>query len=191
MENETNFGYPLVPNSHGIDLEKVFPPLNRKLSVFDEITTESGQKVIYDIKPDQIELYDQTNNRLSMTCSFNREKEQVEFYLVTKDKENHRHPDMFAGKFIKACIEYLQKRGNVINHVLCHWSKSQPTNLIQFIQNLKDGMSVEEAAKNTWTGKIVTELGFTQTETIEPGSISKNLDINSVLLRFSKPQNVD
>lgn len=85
---------------------------------------------------------------------------------------NGRHPDMRAGNFVRFMLsKYFPEYGytHILGYRSC-WRKSSD-NYQQFQKACASNSDVVLAARNTWTGKLVQELGFSEVypETIHQG----------------------
>jgi len=71
--------------------------------------------------------------------------------------------DMFA-----SAMQRLGNEGVQVNKIRGSWETgTDSVNIAQYRQNIANGMSKENAALNTWTGKLSQKYGFTKVEKIE------------------------
>ncbi|WP_423203671.1 DUF637 domain-containing protein [Pseudomonas kribbensis] len=71
--------------------------------------------------------------------------------------------DMFA-----SAMKRLDNEGIQVNKIRGAWvGETDSVNVAQYLQNIASGMSKENAALNTWTGKLSQKYGFTKVEKIE------------------------
>ena len=86
----------------------------------------------------------------------------LKFNFQTKrqinEKEKIRHPDMFAGKFVALALAYFEQDGS-IKGFSDVWEEGRDL-YIQFKDLRKKGLSKNQAALNTLSGKIYSKLGF-------------------------------
>jgi hypothetical protein len=74
--------------------------------------------------------------------------------------------DMFIG-----LMKRLQEENIHLSAIETHWEvQSGSVNASTFLSNLAQGMSPEQAATNTWTGRLVGEYGFKPNSFRESGS---------------------
>lgn len=71
--------------------------------------------------------------------------------------------DMFA-----SAMQRLSNEGVQVNKIRGAWVEgTDSVNVTQYLQNIASGMSKENAALNTWTGKLSQKYGYTKVEKIE------------------------
>ncbi len=102
------------------------------------------------------------------------------------------HPDFYAARFIKFTMNYFGTSGVEIKQFETYWindSNSYETNYHQFVDYLTahgDTKQNEvEAAKQTWTAKVMAKYGFSEVEQIKREIIEEE-EIVTVL--FSRPE---
>jgi hypothetical protein len=71
--------------------------------------------------------------------------------------------DMFYG-----AVERMKNEGIAFDKIRGTWVPgSDSVNAAEYQKNLTNGMSAEDAAKNTWTGRLAADQGFTKVGAIE------------------------
>lgn len=67
-----------------------------------------------------------------------------------------------------SAMQRLNQEGVQVNKIRGAWlSNTDSVNTAQYSANLAKGMSPNDAALNTWTGKLAQKYGFTKVESIE------------------------
>lgn len=156
MKRIEQAGYPFVPGSHGINLERNAVGSSR-------IETASGDTVRYSVTPDSIEIKQQTTLGAHMIAVVLPNSE-IAFILKTV-RDNVRHPDMYAGRFVSFALRNFELSGTDIQRMSGHWSPGS-VNYSQFISTYELTGDLETAARSTWTGKTAEKNGF--------GAVDKN-----------------
>lgn len=68
--------------------------------------------------------------------------------------------------FISA-MQRLSNEGIQVNQIRGNWlNGGDSVNTAQYQANIATGMSPEQAAKNTWTGKVAADFGFTKVQSV-------------------------
>ena len=85
--------------------------------------------------------------------------------------------DMFSSAMLR-----LEQEGVKVNAIRGAWERdSDSVNTAEYLQNIKNGMPPEEAAANTWTGRIAARYGYTKSNTPKMSTLS-----DTTLVIFSK-----
>jgi len=63
----------------------------------------------------------------------------------------------------------MEVYGDGVKAIEGNWGEKMPSNLDEFNKNLRAGMSEEDAARNTFTGRRAAEHGFTRPERMDEG----------------------
>lgn len=103
----------------------------------------------------------------------------LSFYVRAKgDRLTHGSGrDMFIGLMNK-----LKKEGIEIKQIKTHWeTKSESVNAQEFLKNLNQGMSQQEAASKTWTGRLIAHYRF------KPETFTKNGSCHYVVFKKATP----
>lgn len=103
-----------------------------------------------------------------------REGEEYKFYAsinkhrqlkfnVINESHGQKSKNIFPRQLIELVIRKWQSR---FDSVLAEWYP-ESINIAAFNEALEKGLSEEEAAKVTWTGQILTGLGFDQVQEVK------------------------
>jgi hypothetical protein len=107
-----------------------------------------------------------------------------DFNINTKNITNPNGQDIFHALMQKN-LEYHKIKG-----IQCKWMLDEeyyPTrNLEQFIENLNNYSTYEENARNTWSGKMLSQYGFTNISKIETEPPFKRDFYEQVNVLFTK-----
>lgn len=85
----------------------------------------------------------------------------VSFAIHTRDSNNLPVPGLYARELFLLAISYFESHFPV-QEIYSTWIEGSSDNYTQYQQGINAKMSFEEAARNTWTGKIAVKLGFTK-----------------------------
>lgn len=160
---ETKVSYPYVEGFCGIPFDQISAPFQ------GFIKGGSGREIYCEINSDDgiswFEVED-IKNGFNMRIAVSRDTAVGEIY--TRNLKGERHPDFFAKKFLSYALEHFTQQGYKITVFDALWLKNKKPwgsiNYTEFKKNLKDGSQPKEAAKDTWTGRVMAELGFTEVE---------------------------
>ncbi|MEP7166575.1 MAG: hypothetical protein ABI758_01190 [Candidatus Woesebacteria bacterium] len=133
----------------------------------------SGRALLFSVTKRHIEITDKenTNFRFSATDDLGNLYITVTTKGYEGDKEK-RHPDLFAADLVKLSLTLFDKMNNDIKEWHATWTSEEEgnpnDNYSEFERNLpqKDTYTLGElqnAAVNTWEGRLANELGFTKT----------------------------
>lgn len=184
--------YPYIPGKNGIDFASIISqsqnPDNsngsmkctggsgRSLQI--ELESRDIKGIVYDLVVVREGVKPELGKRI-LEAHYNIEKKTLGFNLKTKTKHlRRRHPDFFAGKFIEFAIKYFEQiRGHNIENVKGDWRMSSDNFKAFFMTYDKDGKDRKyfqkdyqvaiDAAKSTWTGRILSNLGFTEIDDVD------------------------
>ena len=157
--------YPFVPGKYGLDFSEL------KRSFIGFIPSGSGKRV-HGIFEDigaktAIRIDDNEDEGFALHADVNGDT--LKFSLYTRKINGERHPDFFAKNFVAFALNYFEEQGHQINRIEANWTHQDDgiwpsDNLDEYFKNRREGMSKEEAARNTWSGRTYTGLGFTEIE---------------------------
>jgi hypothetical protein len=108
--------------------------------------------------------------------------------IVSFNLQNHNHQiskeplveDFFPGEFKKFVLnKYFLAFGSEIDMCKSHW-EPHSDNFTQFAINESNGMSENEAAENTWSGKSFAENGFGRVAQLKKSRTKYGSDIVEV-----------
>lgn len=170
-------GYPHVEGEYGIKLDDI--PFN----VVSLIVGGSGKELRVLCNRQNLIVRDAINPGYRMDATV-RDDGQLSLYLVTRVHKD-KHPDFFAGHFVTAALEHFKQNGVVISHFRARWLEDSD-NYLEFVNNRSSlSMSSIDAARNTWTGRLMCGLGFSDVDS--PRLFFHNDSIPYVEIIFSKP----
>lgn len=162
------------------------------LDIEDTITMFSGRelRVSFDTAEDSYSFNDGPYYFVAQHNT-NDGVQTVRFLIDTRDRDgfNRPHPDLFAGRLMTRSIAFVEERlteGQPLKRLAACWLTGNPgemlpsDNYIQFEEGLKAGLSPEEAAFSTWTGRQALKHGFTEISLIED-------DLYGWLVNFDRP----
>ena len=183
--------YPFVPGKYGIDFASLIHQAVDFREDPIECVSASGRKMFIEIGkvcfPDA--LYDavtirrkgkERDGQLVLEAGLNlSEDNTLTFKIITKSKIlKRRDPDFFAAQFMKIAIDYFERiRGNEVKRVKGIWEPWSDNYKDFFKSYNKEGRDKEyqqkgqrtllEAARNTWTARILAGLGFDQIDDVQ------------------------
>jgi hypothetical protein len=87
----------------------------------------------------------------------------LSFDIDTRGKDGGPNHDLYAAELVQLSLEYFKKTRGGIRGIHAQWVRNTNlTNYAQFIE--KKNLGIEEAAKQTWTGKLAAKLGYKKCE---------------------------
>ncbi len=141
-----------------IGVEKIEPPIPKfdVANAFDRLPTVNGVSTWKYGDPDGIAgLIVRVNDEGVLAFEIRAAKDHPYFEASGTD--------MFA-----SAMQRIGSEGVQVNKIRGSWeSNAGSVNTAQYRQNIANGMSPENAALNTWTGKISQKYGFTKVDKIE------------------------
>jgi hypothetical protein len=88
----------------------------------------------------------------------------LEYVIVTKDLATKEISTMPAADFFSAMMAHFANEGTTIHTISDEWSDADPdltTQLERFNKDLLAGRTEQQAAENSFTGRMSNPLGFT------------------------------
>lgn len=167
MQGE-KLSYPYVPGEYGIDFCDSINQFNLGGKTSGTIHGGSGAEMEFWFGTNAISVSDITYPDRGMSAyllnglaSFSLQTRS----MLTDEREDepNPHPDMFAAKFVKFALDYFGSTGEVVNVCKAEWNNPS-LNWDTFVAELQEDGDKVRAAKQTWTGKLFTALGFSQIE---------------------------
>ncbi len=170
--------YPYISGKCGIPLENIGVPFR------GNICGGSGRRIFCSIDSDNIVILDATEQKFRLSASVNTES--VTVAVRSRDwKNGERHPDLFGKKFVAWALRYFESQGHFIGKFKSEWFQGDDIysniNYVSYREGIESGLDPIQAAKNTWTGKTVVELGFTEVADLREYSGGR------VTLNFQRP----
>ncbi|MBI2031578.1 MAG: hypothetical protein HYT08_03085 [Candidatus Levybacteria bacterium] len=161
--------YPFVRGKYGLNLHE-------KESHFRKgrIETGSGRKVMADMVQRSntawIRIYDEDEPAFTMQANVHGKTASADIY--TRKQTGERHPDFFARNFLVFALNHFKNEGYPVVRFEAKWILTEGNewgsdNYQEFQKLLQEGLGPEEAARLTWTGKVLSELGFSEVESIK------------------------
>lgn len=150
----------------------------------EEIFSQSGEfKIKSDnrllacnVTPNMISIRDITEGENKLYYIYARVTNDFKFIVNVQTGYNLiPHPDLFAKRIIKRAFQFFESNGLTINHYVSHWESSSDMyhQYFTFLENYSHATyeDAENAVKNTWTGKLVQELGFNKISRLHYGEL--------------------
>ncbi|MHA3735423.1 DUF637 domain-containing protein [Pseudomonas sp. Eth.TT006] len=141
-----------------IGVEKIEPPIPKfdVTDAFERLPTSNGVSTWKYGNPDGVAgLVVRVNDEGVLAFEIRAAKDHPYFEASGTD--------MFA-----SAMQRLGNEGVQVNKIRGSWETgTDSVNIAQCRQNIANGMSQENAALNTWTGKLSQKYGFTKVEKIE------------------------
>lgn len=82
--------------------------------------------------------------------------------------QNHPFYDASGTDMFASAMQRLGNEGIQVNQVRGAWETgTDSVNTVKYLKNIADGMSKENAALNTWTGKISQKYGYGKVHKVE------------------------
>lgn len=154
------YNYPYVEGSYGIPFGDLTAPFSGM------IKGGSGREIVCQIWRNRITLRDVYKNYWMQAVV---EGDKASALIVTRKlTTGERHPDFFARKFFHFALNHFEKNGLNVTRFAARWVKSEgeygSLNWDQYKEGIANGLSPKEAAKATWTGRVLAECGFGEVE---------------------------
>ncbi len=147
--------YPCVPREYGIDFRKVPQGSSGKRN----IKTESGRLIQTYFFNDLIVIEDREHEDYFMSVFVNEGELIVSLQTWVSDD---RHPDFFAGEFLRFALNHFGSQNVEVNQFRAQWHVGS-VNYEEYMKNRQRAhLSPVESARRTWSGRIINQLGFTQ-----------------------------
>ena len=92
--------------------------------------------------------------------------------IYTRKQTGERHPDFFARNFLYFALNHFKNEGYPVKRFEARWTASEgdvwrSDNFDEYWELRRNGLQPEEAAKLTWTGKTLFDLGFPEIEALK------------------------
>lgn|SRR3989344_5726361 len=159
--------YPYLKGHFGIPLNELKTPIQ------DEIITGSGRKVFCDIgEDDDIAWVRIEDNKDHYIMHINLKGDTVAGEIHTRKKNGERHPDFFAKNFLAFALNHFAQQGYSVRRFKAMWAPVESgewgsDNYEDYQRLIQEGKTPDEAAKETWTGKVLSQLGFVEVESVQ------------------------
>lgn len=167
--------YPYEAGRCGIPFDEVFSNISSGMNT-GEIYGGSRRILSYGLSQGNIlltlDIHDLKDPYYAMVGVLDTQQKILGFALNTKVKSQDlqfglgrtRHPDMFANKFIGIALSYFDSIGYAIHCCRAYWINEEKTsdavNYYSFMRAFKRTGNKIEAARQTWTGRVLAEYGF-------------------------------
>lgn len=117
-----------------------------------------------------IRIYDEDEPAFTMQANVHGGTASANIY--TRRKSGERHPDFFAKNFLAFALIHFKNEAYPVVRFEAKWILIEgeewgSDNYQQFRRLIREGLVPEDAAKQTWTGKLLSELGFSELESIK------------------------
>lgn len=152
--------YPYAEGLYGIPFGDLAVPF------YGRIKGGSGREIICQISRSWITIRDEDENYWMQAVVKGNEARAI--IATRKLTAGERHPDFFARKFFCFAFKHFEDSGLNVTKFVARWVKSEgdfgSLNWDQYKEGVAKGLSPQEAAKSTWTGKVLAECGFDEVE---------------------------
>lgn len=162
---ETLATYPYEPRIFGLPLDEMLARISAGKNK-EVIRGGSGRALRFDYDPNQILIEDRENPNLRLWMRVNPDSGELRFGGRTKisplEDPSKRHPDLFAGTFVRTALKFFENQGLEIKTCRVQWDPGTD-NFEAFVEQLHASVPEDEiaAAWTTWTGQTLSLLGFT------------------------------
>jgi hypothetical protein len=156
--------YPYEPGKIGIPFNEI---LNASRSGVENgvIISGSGRQINFEINKTAFKLFD--TEFVDRMMYAHNDNGILTFTLQTKnsklDEDDkfpwEKYPDMFAKNFVGIVLHYFRNMNIKIFTCKGVWYPNSD-NYAAFMKNLNNGLSMENAARNTWSGRTFSEYGY-------------------------------
>lgn len=190
VEAETD--YPYIEGEKGISFEVIIERFRTKGKCTGVVRGGSGSELEYTVGSDALSIRDigYPDRFMSMRV----ENKIVNFNIRTRtspldtyeDNPQGVHPDMFAKKFVVFTLGYLSDNNVYITGCKATWVPNSVNRQIFHDEMLVHGDPIK-ATKATWTGKLFTELGFSEVRSSEMGTEETPNRETAITAIFRKP----
>lgn len=181
LEEKMTIPYPFIQGEYGLNLRDI------KIPFFGEIESGSGKKVYGEMKSGEdkasIEIKDETGE---YNMSLSVRGDTMSGDLFTRKKTGESQPDFKAGSFVIWALKRFEEAGHPVEKIQARWadirtSEWDSTNFTKYTELVSKGEDPISASRKTWSGKLFSELGYTE---IEP-PVNTGVAIE---VMFKKPQ---
>jgi hypothetical protein len=165
--------YTFSPGVRGIDLSHLVTDVNYSRPYF----TETGQSILVTIRPAVVEIIENTPRRFPYGLSGRMTEGEVDFHVYTRDTWGVPFPDLFAGAFIRSMLRYFPDNEGVVTSWFSGWNRGS-VNYESYQESIGNGMSFDQAAWSTWSGRLAQSQGFSRLESVpEAEALVANVDM--------------
>jgi hypothetical protein len=126
-----------------------------------EITAIDGIKLMVEITADKVEVSEGDHYFFSASLIGD-----TGHFAIVNEYKGEKSNNIFPAQLMKYTID---KWGNRLSQVRAAWSTEEGTNIERYNTSLKAGKNTEQAAASTWTGEILSKLGFSKITKVEQG----------------------
>ncbi len=130
---------------------------------------------------DSLIIRDRHNPSYVFRADYDPSTKTMGFAVKTKDWNGPqtRHPDLHAGRLLKASIAYFEDQGLVVPFLRGDW-RAGSDNYTAYSETLSQSRFNDEearrlAARATWTGQQAHKLGFTEIVSVTPNPKAKRV----------------
>lgn len=99
-------------------------------------------------------------SRTYFKAEYNEGLQSILFSIHTRDTNGLPVPGLYASELFRLAVSYFESHFPV-QQINALWIEGSSDNYAQYQYGLNLGMSFEQAAVRTWTGKLAAKLGFT------------------------------
>jgi hypothetical protein len=145
--------YPYIRGERGFRLQNMLENPARGKGYF----TESGGFLLYTVKSRQIEIED-FNIPWYRLCAHVSLDHSLWFDLRT-ERDKKKHPDLYAGRFVDAALEFFSLNGVTIKKFLAEWN-TWSINYQKFMEEYEKNPDPLAAAYKTWSVQTMSRHGF-------------------------------
>lgn len=126
------------------------------------VSGASGSELIFSASDSSVELADLKKRRIYIMHG-EVEDGLLSWEIFARDRHNDyvQHPDMNGTDFYRSAFIYLSQVAELdIEAILGFWING--SNYEKYLNNLRNGLSVTDAALNTWAGRMASEHGYSR-----------------------------
>ncbi len=159
------FGYSYKPGIGGIN----FTDLTLDYTTEQLFNGGSGRPLGGLISPEFVSIRDLEYDQLLMYSRATPvEKKQaasmsLSIYTRSLNSELKLHPDFKGREFIEYCLKFYRQYFYPIRSISCNWlERPGEVNAPMYWAAIDQGLSEVDAAKQTWTGRVLSQLSFTK-----------------------------
>jgi len=176
----------LVDRNTGVDYKAAFNQLpNREGAI--TVKSRSGKDITIQATKDYIRVNDAYYETPAQMWANLTPQGSLQLGIYTRSPDNGEiyHPDLYAGEFYDAAIEYF---GDRVTGIEGTWNSSS-TNTKVVNELLLQGTSLENAIRETFTGRYAIKNGYSEVviENVEPDLKRPGL-YKKIRVIFKQPQ---
>lgn len=176
--------YPYQRGRGGIPFSEILKGFSSG-EIHGTIQGGSGKDLLYKINPRLVKIEDKGKRAFRLWAEVDQ-KGQAEFEIFTEFPEGHKHPDLYAARFITFSLDFFESQGTEVSVCAADWFENGAL-YHSFMNAWERTGSRAEAAASLWSGQVFAKNGFTQITDFDVSIIRGQGELQSyVIARFHR-----